>query len=391
MLTLSDLRSLECRHCGLKRINTQIYHLLPYLTHLDLGYNEIQFLANDEFQDLHRLHTLKLDGNLFPVILENTFVNQQQLKYLCLARNRIAKIPDTALKNLTSLIELDIGYNKLSKAESVAFSYVKKSLVKLIISGNKFRLNIVKDLLDVLTSIRDLSIAHMRLVSIPEGFFPERIRNLNLSGNNLTELTVGMFPKHLQLLDINANDIRGLNDSVLTFFESIPHIKFRDNPWTCDLCHISDIFFRVNHTNLFLNTTCAFPSVLKGKSLQRLTLDEIPACSDSGGGEEDPFGSNKKGLIIGLVCIVTFAVSSIIFVVCSCVRRHHQNEARRRKRAAECQENNLDHSTAIFTKNQLNFQFPLDLTERKLSVSTIGEIKKDDRQGMSNGTITTGL
>ncbi|ERL93461.1 hypothetical protein D910_10752 [Dendroctonus ponderosae] len=385
-----ELRTLECRHCGLPRINTQIYHLLPYLTHLDLGYNAIQFLYHDEFQDLRRLHSLKLDGNLFPVILENTFVHQQQLKYLSLAWNWIAKIPETALKNLTSLIELDLSYNKLYKLDSVAFSHVAATLQKLDISGNKFKLDVIKPVLDTVAGVWDLGLAQMQIGSLPASFFPERIRRLNLSRNNITRILPDMFPRQLELLDLSSNKLKGLNASAVLFLQTLEVVNIHHNPWTCELCHISDIYFHANKTNLFTNATCAFPSALKGKPLVKLNLEEIPPCGGIEYTEEDFEATSKRGLFIGFLCIVTFAVSSVIFVVCSCVKRHNQNAARRDKRTAECPENSIDHS-AVFSKSPISFQFPLDLMERKLSVATIGDIKRDERQGMSNGSVVTGL
>ncbi|XP_066260074.1 carboxypeptidase N subunit 2-like [Euwallacea similis] len=388
---IPELRTLECRHCGLQRINTQIYHLLPYLTHLDLGYNVIQYLYYDEFQDLHRLHSLKLDGNLFPVILEHTFVNQQQLKYLCLARNRIAKLPATALKNLTSLVELDIGYNKLYKVESVAFSHIARSLEKLIISGNNIKLEGIKTVVDAVYNVVDLSVANMKILDFPTNFFPDRLKSLNLSGNNLTELFPEMLPKQLENLDLSNNKLKGLNQSAVLHLESLTSADLRGNPWTCELCHITDMFFRVNKSNLFTNLTCAFPSVLNGKPLAKLNLEEIPPCGGTEYTEEDFEETSRRGLFIGLVCILTLGVSSVTFVIYSCVKRHRDNAAQREKRTSEsCQENNIAHAT-VFSKSQISFQFPLDLTERKLSVSTIDEIKKEDRQGMSNGSVVTGL
>ncbi|CAG9771877.1 unnamed protein product [Ceutorhynchus assimilis] len=397
---VTELRTLECRYCGLERINTQIYHLLPYLTHLDLGYNALQYLYYDEFQDLHRLHTLKLDGNLFPVILENTFVNQQQLRYLCLARNRIAKIPDTALKNLTNLVELDLGYNKLYKVESVAFTHVANSLQKLIISGNNFKLNVIKTIIETVLNVWDLSVANMKLETIPRNFFPDNIKSLNLSWNNLTDISQEMFPRQLEILDLNNNKLKGLNDSAVLYLETLKTVNIENNPWTCELCHITDMFFRVNKSTLFKNATCAFPSVLNAKKLLKLSLDEIPPCGDQEFTEEDFEATSKRGLFIGLICIVTFGLSSIVFVVISCVKRHNDNAAQRAKRTAESlQENSLENSVTVFSKSQISFQFPLDLMERKLSVSTIDEIKRDERpeikrdesQGMSNGSVVTGL
>ncbi|XP_050306928.1 insulin-like growth factor-binding protein complex acid labile subunit [Anthonomus grandis grandis] len=385
---IPELRTLECRHCGLQRINTQIYHLLPYLTHLDLGYNTIQFLYYDEFQDLKRLHTLKLDGNQFPVILENTFVNQQQLKYLCLARNRIAKIPDTALKNLTNLLELDLSFNKLYKAESVAFSHVANSLQRLDLSGNNFKLNVVKEIVDELHKVWDLGVARLKIAEVPVGLFPDRIRRLNLSGNRLEEINPEIFPKQLEFLDLSRNEIQGLNETTIAYLEGLKRVNLQENPWRCQLCHITDLFFRVNKSDLFKNATCALPRVLTGKKVANLILDEIPPCDYDGDTNDKEL--SYRGLIIGLISIVSLGVFSIIFVVFSCVQRHRRTAELSAKRTeAESNHVTVDQTTSLFNKEQISFQFSLDLMERKLSVSTIDEIKKDER--IANGSVVTGL
>ncbi|KAJ8961001.1 hypothetical protein NQ318_020305 [Aromia moschata] len=385
---LQDLHVLELRGCGLKRINTQLYHLLPYLSHLDLGNNQIQFLAEDEFQDLRRLHSLRLDGNLLPVVLEKTFVNQQQLKYLCLARNRLAKVTDTAFLNLTSLVELDISYNKLSKIESFALTHVADTLQKLLISGNNFPLSLVKTILQTLYRVWHLEVAHMKIKSIPERFFPDRIKKLNVSFNNLTSVSVHNIPRQVQDLDASYNQLKGLNDSVIIKLETLKFVNLSGNPWHCSLCHVTSILFRVNKTDIFRNLTCASPKSLKGKMLSSLRLEDVTTCDSKHNNDDGSSGGNKLSLLIGLVCIVIFAVFSIVFVVCSCVRRHSRNVALQQKRAAERAENSLHSATAIFSKGEISFKFPLDLTERKMSVSTIDEIKRDSQQSLPNGTAT---
>lgn len=144
-----ELRVLECRSCLLRRINTQIYHLLPYLSHLDLGNNRMQFIPVDEFLDLRRLHSLWLDGNQLPVVLERTFANQRQMRTLCLARNRLAMITNRAFLNLSSLVELDVGYNQLDKMEGEVMVPLAESLERLVISGNHFPVEVVKLMLQV--------------------------------------------------------------------------------------------------------------------------------------------------------------------------------------------------------------------------------------------------
>ncbi|KAJ8921085.1 hypothetical protein NQ315_015882 [Exocentrus adspersus] len=388
---IPDLRVLELRGCGIKRINTQLYHMLPYLSHLDLGNNQFQFLAEDEFRDLHRLHSLKLDGNLLPVILERTFVNQQQLKYLCLARNRLAKITDGAFVNLTSLVELDISFNRMKKLDNVPLTHLGETLQKLLMSGNGFSWSLIKPILQTLHRVWHLEIAQMKLRSVPEKFLPDRVRNLNVSWNNISSVSVQALPRHLQEIDLSYNELKGLNDSVIIKLETLKHVNLTGNPWSCSLCHITSILFRVNKTNLFQNLTCASPKTLKGQRLAALRLEDLTTCQSKDEEEDGSSSDSKLSLLIGLTCIAILAVFSIIFVVCSCVRRHSRNAARQQKRAAEEAENSLRSATAIFCKGEISFKFPLDLTERKMSVSTIDEIKRDSQQSLPNGTAGTGI
>lgn len=383
---LQDLRVLELRGCGVKRINTQIYHLLPYLSHLDLGNNQIQFLAEDEFHDLHRLHSLKLDGNMLPVILEKTFVHQQQLRYLCLSKNRLAKITDTAFLNLTSLVELDISYNKLSKLESSAVTHIADSLQKLIISGNSFTVSLIRTILQSLYRVWHLEIAHMKLSVIPEKFVPDRIKKLNISGNNISALSIHAIPRQLLELDISNNQLKGLNETVLMKFDKLKYLKLLENPWSCTLCHIKPMLLRVNRTTYLKNVTCASPEKLTGKFLIEIRLDDIQPCTKDNGNKKT-ITSDKLGLLIGLICVVLLAIFSVIFVIFSYISRHSRSEPQGQKRTIEVTGAGLENAAAFFCKDEISFKFPLDLTQRKMSISTIDEIKKDS-QNLTNGTGT---
>ncbi|RZC34762.1 LRR 8 and/or Shisa domain containing protein, partial [Asbolus verrucosus] len=381
-----ELRVLECRACGLRRINTQIYHLLPYLSHLDLGNNQMQFIASDEFRDLRRLHSLKLDGNQLPVVLEKTFVRQQELKYLCLARNRLAKITNTAFLNLTSLTDLDIGYNKLDRMEMVALQHVADTLQRLVISGNAFGVNVIKNILQTVHNVHDLEIAKMKLRSIPKGFIPDRIRKLNISRNNLTEISVESLPKQLLELDLSYNKLTELDERLIFRLEDMRHVSLTGNVWSCTVCHLGTALLRVNRSSLFRNLTCASPRYLRGRSFSSLRLEELTGCKNLEDDDEDAsLSDNKLSLAVGITSLIVFLIVCIIFVVCSCMRRRARNSMQEQKRLAERRENSLDNPTAIFAKGEISFKFPLDLTERKVSVSTIDEIKKDT-QTLPNGT-----
>lgn len=71
-----ELRTFSCRGCNLRNMNPHMYSLLSNLAHLDLGDNQFKYLDREEFRDLRKLLSLKLDGNHFPVVLEGTFQSQ---------------------------------------------------------------------------------------------------------------------------------------------------------------------------------------------------------------------------------------------------------------------------------------------------------------------------
>lgn len=379
---------LECRNCQLRRINTQIYHLLPYLAHLDLGDNRMQFLDADEFIDLRRLKTLYLDGNLLPVVLERTFVNQVHLRTLCLARNRLAKITDAALFNLSNLIDLDISYNRLSKFESQILNPVLNSLQKLSISGNRFPVSVVKLIVQMVHKIRDLQIADSKLDDIPIGFLPPNVIRLNVSGNNLTNLSAQVLPHQLILLDLSRNQFRGLSERLLSKLERIHEVRLDNNSWSCDVCHVSHIITWLNKTNNTHDLFCASPGKLKGRRIDSLKLDQLPSCDK----KTDDLNfmlkvKNNIGLVIGGIATGVFLISCIIFVVCSCIRRHRNArmvQKDKRRSSAEV----VEEAAAVFgSKGEISFKFALDLTERQVSVSTIDNMKKETQlHTLPNGT-----
>ncbi|XP_045471406.1 insulin-like growth factor-binding protein complex acid labile subunit [Harmonia axyridis] len=388
---IPEVRTLECRSCGLRRINTQIYHLLPYLNHLDLGNNRMQFLEADEFTDLHKLHSLKLDGNQLPVILENTFVHQTQLKYLNIAKNRLAKITNTSFKNLTSLEELDISYNKLDKLEPLAMQHVASTLQKFIMSGNNFNLLVIRDILQTLYKVNELQMAQMNIKEIPENFLPSTIRKLNISCNNLTELGVEMLPQQIKIIDVSHNRLKGLNDRVLAKLETLKSVNLSSNPWSCDLCHITSILLRVNRTNMFWNSTCDSPKYLKGSKLTNLRLAALTSCEnlESGGeNKQSVLGTDISTLLVGVLCFLVLLSFSVIYVVYSCMRRRTLNLREFEKREREREIASLSDPVAVFSKENITFKFPLDLTENKVSVCTIDDIKRHTQTScVPNGTV----
>lgn len=355
-----------------------------------MGNNGIQFIAADEFVDLRRIHSLRLDGNQLPVVLEKTFINQVELRILCLARNKLAKITNTAFLNLSNLYELDISYNKLNRVEGVVFHPLAESLRKLVLSGNYLSTEILTAILQTTIKLHRLDVADMDISDLPYGIFHDQLKALNLSGNNLTSLRVHVLPPQLVELDISRNKFRGLNERVLLRFEHLQDLRLQRNPWSCDLCHIQPMFLRLNKSDVYQNTTCASPPRLKGLTLKYLKKSDIKDCMN----EEDlgkqnlfMFFQNHLSILIGSICLFLFLVACITFVVYSCLQRRVNIVVQEEKRNSE-REAVFENPTAIFgDKDEISFKFSLDLTERKVSISTIDEIKRDTQlHTLPNGT-----
>ncbi|XP_068083904.1 insulin-like growth factor-binding protein complex acid labile subunit [Anabrus simplex] len=412
---VQELRVLRCRGCSLSNINTMIYRLLPDLIHLDLGDNEFKYVASDEFRDLRKLQVLKLDGNQLPVVLERSFGGQLELQKLSLARNRLAKVTTTAFANLTTLRDLDLSYNKLDHLETTTFLPLNESLRRLELSGNTVPLTEVKYVLQVVLKLREISLADMGLSELPLGFlvYHEHLRFLNLSGNSFFHFPVQILspvPK-LQELDLSRNKFRGLDEGLLSRFESIKTVHLHGNPWACDLCHITPILTHINkgYSSMFRGLRCVSPYSLEGRLLETLHRSSLGWCSKSEGGfgyvdgatsgdstvTTDYFMDDSRlGLIAAGAAVLLLLLTGVALFAGIAHSRHHAAHyyTREEQRGPE-HESIFENPTAMLTENgDITYKtVPADVTQakkkKKVSISTIDGIKKDpELHTLTNGT-----
>ncbi|XP_066996203.2 carboxypeptidase N subunit 2-like [Anabrus simplex] len=402
---IQELRVLRCRDCGLSNINTMIYRLLPDLNLLDFGNNEFKYIASDEFRFLRKLQVLQLDSNQLPVVLERTFGVQSHLQKLNLARNRLAKVTTTAFANLTTLRELDLSYNKLDHLETTIFLPLAESLRHLELSGNTISLVEVKYILRVVSKLRDLALADMGLSELPLGFFVyhEHLRFLNLSGNNFVHFPVQILspvPK-LQELDISRNRFRGIDERLLSRFESMETVHLHDNPWACDLCHITPIINRINksHTGTFQGLKCATPYSLQGRSLESLHYSSLEWCSNTrsgfgymnGGHSEIATGflggDSRLGLIAAGATVLLLLLTGAILLAAIAYSRKRADQYYTRE---DQHDGIFENPAAILNENGgVNCKVtPIDIAKtKKVTISTIDDIAKySELRTLTNGT-----
>ena len=118
------------------------------LTHLDLSYNYIEKLHEDQFIYLMELYSLNLNDNDIVAIGNRVFINNNKLKLIFLENNYIEKF-DFKLSRLPQLMRLRLSDNNLSTLKEGVFRYFfikdngdeDNSMRYLSIYGNPFTCN----------------------------------------------------------------------------------------------------------------------------------------------------------------------------------------------------------------------------------------------------------
>ncbi|RZC39502.1 LRR 8 domain containing protein, partial [Asbolus verrucosus] len=383
-----ELKSLECRSCGLTKIDPKVYELLPHLTHLDFGDNELTSITSDEFEPLTNLRHLKLDGNRITAIKSSVFFNQQELKRLNLARNGLAKISRNAFDNLHNLTELDLSQNKFENPENGLLEPVADTLEVLLLNGNHLSLHTLKRLLNNL-EIKELHLAGCGLGGVP--VVPETVSVLNLANNHISSIPAEMIPESLKELDISGNKFRGLDKEAMMKLDNLKSFKLERNPWSCDLCNIVPLLERVNRSAAIRNVQCVEPYAAKGKKLGIVKRNELTWCTLPNYTSSDAnfflLGDDGKiGLIAAGTSVSLLFLTVVVVLGALCYSRRHAAKyyTHEDKLAMEGDSIFDNHSPLFCDERELSFKFPLDGGEKKLSVSTIDEIKKE--HAITNGT-----
>ncbi|CAB3370850.1 Hypothetical predicted protein [Cloeon dipterum] len=442
---ITELKVLKLSGCNLTKINDQMYTLLPVLEVLDLSRNQFQHFQQNEFVVLRKLKELNLSGNLLSVVLDRTFgASTPNLRFLSLSRNRLAKITTYAFKNATNLQTLDVSYNKFSSLDSASFEPLGEPLRTLNLSGNAIEQENLKNVLQAMLKLRELSLANMSLNSLPLGVFVfhEHIRFLNLSYNQFQHFPAQILSplEKLKELDLSNNKFQGLNDGLVNRLahsesgqstggevlavkargsESIV-VRLKDNPWQCDLCHIRPILAWISRfseedsintdcdadPNAIECLRCASPRSLAGMTLSSLDTESLDLCIYNSGGGHDQ--SLLAGFIprIGLFAALgasAVAVILILIVIVVLALSHSRHAAHYYTREDDRVPGTSNESEAIFSN-------PDKLTEdigkyatllstgklsgktngkvRFVSIATIDEITKDpelQRTPLKNG------
>ncbi|XP_044749067.1 uncharacterized protein LOC123309846 [Coccinella septempunctata] len=202
---------------------------------------------------------INLTGNNFPVLKDEEFsrAGLLNLQKIFLSRCRLRALQQYAFKNLKNLVELDLSVNFLSAIPSHTFDSIYE-LRELKLTDNPIQ-----------------RLTNEAFISVPQ------LMRLELNDCKITEVEPRAFvglERSLEWLKLDGNKLTGIEAASLTRLENLHGLELAGNSWNCScaLRPLRDWMLRAN-VPFGVPPLCSSPSRLKGKSWEKLDLDEF-AC-----------------------------------------------------------------------------------------------------------------
>ncbi|XP_010779880.1 immunoglobulin superfamily member 10 [Notothenia coriiceps] len=183
-------------HCTFRYLTAIPDHIQPAVERINLGYNSITVLRENDLSGLGNLELLMLHSNTIHSIDDRAFQDLKSLQVLKVSFNKVKEIRKETFKGLDSLLRLHIDHNNIEFISPDAF-YGLTRLQLVHLEGNH---------LQQLHPDTFITLRHSQVFKISS------MRNIHLSDNLLTTLPEGIFSGCSEL----------------------ENLFLHGNPWTCD-------------------------------------------------------------------------------------------------------------------------------------------------------------
>ncbi|XP_077955070.1 immunoglobulin superfamily member 10 isoform X2 [Gasterosteus aculeatus] len=183
-------------HCTFRYLSAIPDHIRPAVERVNLGYNSITALRENDLSGLENLELLMLHSNTIHTIDDNAFQDLKSLQVLKLSFNKVKEIKKDTFKGLHSLLRLHIDHNHIEFISPEAF-YGLTQLQLVHLEGNH---------LQQLHPDTFITLRHSQVFKVSS------VRTIHLSENLLTALPEDIFSGCSQL----------------------ENLFLHSNPWTCD-------------------------------------------------------------------------------------------------------------------------------------------------------------
>ncbi|XP_070685794.1 immunoglobulin superfamily member 10 [Pempheris klunzingeri] len=219
-------------HCTFRYLTAVPDHIQPAVERINLGYNSITVLRENDLPGLENLEMLMLHSNIIHSVEDRAFQDLKSLQVLKMSFNKVKEIKKDTFKGLESLLRLHIDHNHIEFISPEAF-YGLTNLQLVHLEGNHLQ-QVHPDTF--------ITLRHSQVFKVSS------VRSIHLSDNFLTTLPADIFSgcSHLENLFLHGN------------------------PWTCDC--------RMKWFSVFAQRN---PGVLKCKRDRRYPRGQLcPVCEN---------------------------------------------------------------------------------------------------------------
>ncbi|KAK7905224.1 hypothetical protein WMY93_017831 [Mugilogobius chulae] len=183
-------------HCTFRYLTTVPEYIQPSVEKMNLGYNSIARLKENDLSGLKNLDLLMLHSNTIHNIEDGAFEDLKTLQVLKMSYNKIKKVNKETFRGLENLLRLHLDHNNLEFINPNAF-YGLNNLQLVNLEGN------------YLQQIHPDTFITLRYSQL---FEVSSVKTIHLSDNLLSSLSADIFPSSVQL----------------------DNLFLHGNPWSCD-------------------------------------------------------------------------------------------------------------------------------------------------------------
>uniref|UniRef100_A0A8D3BS04 Immunoglobulin superfamily, member 10 n=1 Tax=Scophthalmus maximus TaxID=52904 RepID=A0A8D3BS04_SCOMX len=194
-------------HCTFRYLTAIPDHIQPAVEKINLGYNSITVLRENDLSGLENLELLMLHSNTIDSIEDRAFQDLRSLQVLKMSFNKVKKINKETFKGLDSLLRLHMDHNHIEFISPDAF-YGLTNLQLVHLESNHLQqlhpdtfITLRHSQVFKVSSVRNIHLSDNLLTTLPADIFAgcSKLENLFLHGNPWTcDCRMNWFPKWTQ-------------------------------------------------------------------------------------------------------------------------------------------------------------------------------------------------
>ena len=225
----SVLLDLDLSFNQLTVIHQEQFSQLPNLGCLNLQYNSIKIIHPNSFASSSNLRVLDLAHNQLETLSSALFIGLHHLEMLDLHRNLIDNISDNAFLHTDSLISLDLSHNLIRDLPVSLFENLDKLEILKLTHNHLTTTNIV--LIEGLRSLQSVDLSNNDIETFSCENIPQ-LENLDLSRNNISNLDTTDFlnVSNVKLLKLDGNPVENITTPVFRHLVSLESLSLSQMP-----------------------------------------------------------------------------------------------------------------------------------------------------------------